>query len=40
MDVDFNIAIPNFAGAINISSTGNYTKAWNEADGEGANNNS
>ena len=32
-------AIPNFAGVINISSTSNYTKAWNEADRKGANNN-
>ena len=39
MDVNFDIAIPNFAGVINISSTGNYTKAQNKADREGANNN-
>jgi len=40
MDVNFNITIPNFAGVANISGIGNYTKAWNKADGEGANNNS
>ena len=40
IDVNFDIAIPNFAGAINISGTSNYTKVQNEADGEGANNNS
>ena len=40
MDVDFDIAIPDFAGAANISSTGNYTEVWNEANREGANNNS
>ena len=39
MDVNFNITIPNFAGVVNISSTSNYTKAQNEANGEGANNN-
>ena len=39
IDVNFNITIPNFAGIINISGTGNYTKAQNEANGEGANNN-
>ena len=39
MDVNFNIAIPNFAGVVNISSTSNYTKAQNEANREGANNN-
>jgi hypothetical protein len=39
MDVNFNITIPNFIGVINISGTGNYTKAWNEANREGANNN-
>ena len=40
IDVNFDIAIPDFAGIINISSTSNYTKAWNKADGKGANNNS
>ena len=40
MDVDFNITIPDFVGVINISGTGNYIKAQNKADGEGANNNS
>ena len=39
IDVNFDIAIPNFTGIINISSTGNYTKAQNEANREGANNN-
>jgi cellular nucleic acid-binding protein len=39
MDVDFDIAIPDFAGAANIGGTGNHTEAWNEADREGANNN-
>ena len=39
MDIDFNIAIPNFVGRANISGVGNYTKAWNEANGKGANNN-
>ena len=40
IDVDFNIAIPDFIGVVNISSTGNYTKAQNKADREGVNNNS
>ena len=40
MDIDFNIIIPNFVGAANIDSISNYTKAQNEADKEGANNNS
>ena len=39
MDINFNIAIPNFAGIINISGTSNYTKAQNKANREGANNN-
>ena len=39
IDVNFNITIPNFAGAVNISGTSNYTKAQNEANREGANNN-
>ena len=39
MDVNFNIAIPNFKGAANISSTSNYTEAQNKANREGANNN-
>ena len=39
IDVNFNITIPDFAGAANISNTSNYTKVWNEADREGANNN-
>ena len=39
IDVNFNIAIPDFAGVANISGIGNYTEAWNEANGEGANNN-
>ena len=39
MDIDFNITIFNFAGTANISGTSNYTKAQNEADREGANNN-
>ena len=39
IDIDFNIAIPNFAGVVNISGTSNYTKAQNEANREGANNN-
>ena len=38
MDVDFNITIPDFVGVVNISDTGNYTKAWNKANGEGINN--
>ena len=37
MDVNFDIAIPDFTGIINISGTSN--KAQNKADGEGANNN-
>ena len=40
IDINFNIAIPDFIGVVNISSTSNYTKVWNEADGEGTNNNS
>ena len=40
IDINFNITIPDFMGIINISGTGNYTKAQNEADREGANNNS
>ena len=39
MDINFNITIPNFAGVVNISGTSNYTKAQNEANREGANNN-
>ncbi len=39
MDINFNIAIPDFAGATNISGTSNYTKAWNKADKKGTNNN-
>ena len=39
MDINFNITIPNFIGVVNISSTSNYTKAQNEANREGANNN-
>jgi len=39
IDINFNIAIPNFIGVANISSISNYTKAWNEANKEGANNN-
>ena len=39
MDVDFDIAIFDFAGAANINGTSNHTKAWNEADKEGTNNN-
>ena len=39
MDVDFDIAIPDFVGAANINSIGNYTKAWNKANRESANNN-
>jgi len=39
IDVNFDIAIPDFVGVINISSTSNYTKAWNEANREGADNN-
>ena len=40
MDVDFDIAIPNFVGKANISGAGNYTEAWNKANREDANNNS
>ena len=40
IDINFNITIPNFAGAVNISGINNYTKVWNEANGEGTNNNS
>ena len=40
IDVDFNITIPDFAGIVNINSTSNYTKLWNEADRKGVNNNS
>jgi len=40
IDVNFNIAIPDFIGRVNISSLSNYAKAWNEANREGANNNS
>ena len=40
IDVNFNITIPDFAGVVNISSTSNYIKAWNEANGENINNNS
>ena len=40
IDVNFNIAIPNFIGAVNISGTSNYTKVQNKANREGANNNS
>jgi len=40
MDVDFNIAIPDFMSAANISGTGNHTEMWNKANGESANNNS
>ena len=39
IDINFNIAIPNFIGIVNISSTSNYTKAQNKANREGANNN-
>ena len=39
IDINFNIAIPNFTGIVNISSTNNYTKVQNKTDGEGANNN-
>jgi len=39
IDVNFNITIPNFVGVVNISGTSNYTKAWNKANKEGANNN-
>ena len=39
IDINFNITIPNFAGVANISGTSNYTKAQNEANREGANNN-
>ena len=37
MDVDFNIAIFDFVNVTNISGISN--KVWNEADGEGADNN-
>ena len=40
IDVDFNIAIPNFTSIANISGTSNYTKAQNMVNREGANNNS
>jgi len=40
IDINFNIAIPNFVGIANINSIGNYIKAWNKADGKGVNNNS
>ena len=40
IDIDFNITIFDFAGVVNINSTSNYTKVWNEANGEGINNNS
>ena len=39
IDINFNIAIPNFKGVVNISSTSNYTKAQNKANREGVNNN-
>ena len=39
IDVNFNITISDFAGVVNISSTGNYTEVWNEANREGINNN-
>ena len=39
MDVNFDITIPNFVGAVNISGTSNYAKAWNKADKKGTNNN-
>ena len=39
IDIDFDIAIPDFAGIVNISGTSNYTEAWNKADGEDTNNN-
>ena len=39
MDVDFNIAIPNFVDVVNISNISNYTKVWNKANREGTNNN-
>ena len=40
IDVNFNITIFNFAGIANINNTNNYIKVWNEANGEGTNNNS
>ena len=40
INIDFNIAIPDFTGVVNISSTSNYAKVWNEADRESTNNNS
>ena len=39
IDINFNITIPNFIGAVNISSTSNYIKVQNKANREGANNN-
>jgi hypothetical protein len=39
IDINFNITIPDFTGVVNISGTSNYTKVWNKADREGANNN-
>ena len=40
IDINFNITIFDFAGAVNINSTGNYIKVQNKTDGEGINNNS
>jgi len=39
MDINFNITILDFMGIVNINSTSNYTKVWNKANKEGANNN-
>ena len=40
IDINFNIAISDFTGVANISSTSNYIKAQNKANKEGTNNNS
>ena len=38
IDINFNIAIFDFAGTANISGTSNYIKVWNKADREDVNN--